>query len=200
MSRACVRIRPVEHEDIKDLAELIRSVDTSAGVFSGRPLAETDETHLCTRLEEILDEATRTLLVAVDDSTGSLAGLLVARSDEVGAIDLTPVLHVTHLLVTPKQRRRGVGRALLSAAVQLAEERDVDRLLATAAAGSREANRYLARLGFAPLVVHRMASTQTLRRSLGLAESPQRMAVLRRARLARASRNTITARVVGRGA
>jgi GNAT superfamily N-acetyltransferase len=140
------------------------------------------------------------LLVAVDESTGALAGLLVARMDEVGAIDLTPVLHVTHLLVTPKQRRRGVGRALLSAAVQLAEERDVDRLLATAAAGSREANRYLARLGFAPLVVHRMASTQTLRRSLGLAESPQRMAVLRRARLARAHRTTITARVVGRGA
>jgi ribosomal protein S18 acetylase RimI-like enzyme len=195
----CVRIRPAEHEDIKDLTALIKSVDTNSGVFSGRALLDHDETHIQSRLEEILDEASRTLLVAVDDSA-EIVGLLVARLDEIGAIDLTPVLHISHLLVSPKQRRRGIGRALLVAAVHLAEERDVDRVVATAAAGSREANRYLARLGFAPLVVHRVASTGTLRRSLGLVENAERMAVLRRARLARANRNAITARVIGRGA
>ena len=61
-------------------------------------------------------------------------------------------------------------------------------MLATAASGSREANRYLARLGFAPLVVHRVASTATLRRSLGISDVSERIAVLRRARLARAQR------------
>jgi ribosomal protein S18 acetylase RimI-like enzyme len=194
-----VRIRPAEHEDVKDLTALIKSVDTTSGIFSGRGLLDHDETHIQSRLEEILEEANRSLLVAVDDSA-EVVGLLVARLDEIGAIDLTPVLHISHLLVAPKQRRRGIGRALLVAAVHLAEERDVDRVVATAAAGSREANRYLARLGFAPLVVHRVASTGTLRRSLGLVENAERMAVLRRARLARANRNAITARVVGRGA
>jgi ribosomal protein S18 acetylase RimI-like enzyme len=195
----CVKIRPAEHEDVKDLTALIKTVDTTSGVFSGRALLDHDETHIQSRLEEILEEASRSLLVAVDDSA-EIVGLLVARLDEIGAIDLTPVLHISHLLVAPKQRRRGIGRALLVAAVHLAEEREVDRIVATAAAGSREANRYLARLGFAPLVVHRVASTGTLRRSLGLVESAERMAVLRRARLVRANRNAITARVIGRGA
>jgi ribosomal protein S18 acetylase RimI-like enzyme len=200
VSRACVRIRPAEHADVKDLTTLIESVDTTSGVFSGRPMLDHDSTHLQLRLEEILDEAARTLLVAVDDPSGDVVGLLVAKLDEIGAIDLTPVLHVTHLLVAPNQRRRGVGRLLLAGAVHLAEERGVDRVLATAASGSREANRYLARLGFAPLVVHRVASTAALRRSLGLTDSSGRMAVLRRARLVRAHRNGITARVIGRGA
>jgi ribosomal protein S18 acetylase RimI-like enzyme len=195
----CVKIRPAEHEDVKDLTALIKTVDTTSGVFSGRALLDHDESHIQSRLEEILEEASRSLLVAVDDSA-EIVGLLVARLDEIGAIDLTPVLHISHLLVAPKQRRRGIGRALLVAAVHLAEEREVDRIVATAAAGSREANRYLARLGFAPLVVHRVASTGTLRRSLGLVESAERMAVLRRARLVRANRNAITARVIGRGA
>ena len=200
MSRACVRIRPAEHADVKDLTALIESVDTTSGVFSGRAMLDRDPTHLQLRLEEILDEAVRTLLVAVDDPSGDIVGLLVAKLDEIGAIDLTPVLHITHLLVAPKQRRRGVGRLLLAGAVHLAEERGVDRVLATAASGSREANRYLARLGFAPLVVHRVASTAALRRSLGLTDTSERMAVLRRARLVRAHRNGITARVIGRGA
>jgi GNAT superfamily N-acetyltransferase len=200
VSRACVRIRPAEHADVKDLTALVESVDTSSGIFSGRAMLDQDPTHLQLRLEEILDEAVRTLLVAVDDPSGDIVGLLVAKLDEIGAIDLTPVLHVTHLLVAPNQRRRGVGRLLLAGAVHLAEERGVDRVLATAASGSREANRYLARLGFAPLVVHRVASTAALRRSLGLTDNSGRMAVLRRARLVRAHRNAITARVIGRGA
>ena len=73
-------------------------------------------------------------------------------------------------MVAPGQRRRGVGRALLAAAVHLADEPGIEHVLATAAAGSREGNRYLARLGFAPLVVHRIASTGALRRSLGMTD------------------------------
>jgi ribosomal protein S18 acetylase RimI-like enzyme len=200
VSRVCVRIRPAEHADLAKIAELIEAVDTSSGVFSGRPLLETNATHVEQRLCEILDEGSRTLVVAVDDQAGRIVGLLVTRLEEIGAIDLTPALHVTHLLVAPSHRRRGIGRALLAAAVHLADERGVDRVLATAAAGSREANRYLARLGFAPLVVHRIASTSVLRRALGLTDAPERRAVLRRARLARAHRNGVAARVVGRGA
>lgn len=200
MSRVCVRVRPAEPADIDDLVRLIRSIDTSSGVFSGRPLEDPGVDHLSSRLRDILDVGARTLIVAVDDTTDHLVGLLVTKLDEIGAIDLTPALHVTHLLVAPNQRRRGVGRALLAGCVQMADERGVDRVLATVASGSREANRYLARLGFAPLVVQRVATTAALRRSLGLADTSERMAVLRRARLVRAHRTAITARVVGRGA
>jgi GNAT superfamily N-acetyltransferase len=200
VSRACVRIRPAEHADIGLVAELIGSIDTTSGVFSGRALLDNGAGHVETRLHEILDEGSRTLIVAVDDAAGAIVGLLVTRVEEIGAIDLTPALHVTHLLVAPSHRRRGIGRALLAAAVHLADERGVDRVLATAAAGSREANRYLARLGFAPLVVHRIASTGALRRALGLADAPERRAVLRRARLARGTRPALAGRVIRRGA
>jgi GNAT superfamily N-acetyltransferase len=195
-----VRVRPAERADVAGLVELTRSVDLSSGTFSGKPLADPAAEHLAIRYTEILAEGSRRLLVAVDDSSGALVGLLVARPDEVGAIDVMPVLHVTHLLVNPKHRRRGVGRALLAAAVHLADELGVDRVLGTAASGSREANRYLARLGFAPLVVHRIATTASLRRGLGMAEAPERLAVLRRARMVRAQRSAVAARILGRGA
>jgi GNAT superfamily N-acetyltransferase len=200
VSRANVRVRPAEQADVPGLVELTRSVDLSSGTFSGKPLHDTATEHLATRYTEILSEGARHLLVAVDDPSGKIVGLLVAKPDEVGAIDVTPVLHITHLLVNPKHRRRGVGRALLAGAVHLADELGVERVLCTAASGSREANRYLARLGFAPLVVHRIASTAALRRGLGMAEAPERIAVLRRARMVRAQRNAVTARIVGRGA
>jgi GNAT superfamily N-acetyltransferase len=167
-------------------------VDLHSGQFSGRPIIDDDSDHLTQRFGEILDEGGRTLLVAVEDD--AVVGLLAARPDTIGAIDLTPVLHVSHLLVAPSHRRRGVGRALLAAIVHVADERGVDRMVATVASGSREGNRYLARLGFAPMVVHRVASTSVLRRALGLAEAPERMAVLRRARLLRAQRGVSSLR------
>jgi GNAT superfamily N-acetyltransferase len=195
-----MRVRPVELADIPELVRLTQSIDFSSGTFSGgRPLLDASTEHLARGFADIIGEGLRMLLAAIDD-TDSIVGLLVFRVDEVGAIDLSPVLHVSHLLVTPKQRRRGVGRSLLTAAVQVADDRGMDHIVVTAAAGSREANRYLARLGFAPLVVQRIAATGVLRRSLGMADGPERMAVLRRARMVRANRTSLAARSVRRGA
>lgn len=194
MTRMNVRVRPADLGDIAGLVALAQSLDLSLGMFSGRPPMNSAAEHLAERFAEIIGEGARTLLVAVDDA-GGMVGLLVARHDEIGAIDLTPVLHVSHLMVAPKHRRRGVGRMLLTAAVHLADERGMDHVLATAGSGSREANRYLARLGFAPLVVHRVAPTSVLRRALGMADAPERMAVLRRARVVRAKRAGLAARV-----
>jgi ribosomal protein S18 acetylase RimI-like enzyme len=194
-----VRVRPATDADIPALVALVRSVDTSAGLFSGRPLQDASEDHLSQRFGEILAAEERVLLVAAEER-GAVVGMLAARQDSVGAIDLTPVLHVTHLLVAPHYRRRGIGRSLLAAAVHLADEQGLEHVLATASAGSREGNRYLARIGFAPLVVHRIASTSMLRRSLGMTDAAGRMAVLRRARLARAQRSGFIGSRAVRGA
>jgi GNAT superfamily N-acetyltransferase len=193
LSRVNVRIRPATHDDIPALVALVQNIDTRSGLFSGRPLHDSTARHLVERFAEILD-SDRVLLLAQDESE-RLVGMLAARDDEVGAIDVTPVLHVTHLMVDPQHRRRGVGRLLLAAAVRLADERGIEHLLTTAAAGSREGNRYLARIGFAPLVVHRIAPTTALHRSLGMADVADRMASLRRARLIRAQRTGFVARV-----
>jgi ribosomal protein S18 acetylase RimI-like enzyme len=196
-----VRIRPATVDDVPKLVDLLRSIDTTSGTFSGRAPRENDVDHLVGRLTAVLQEDRRTLLIAVDENTAAVAGLLAARTDEIGMIDVTAALHITHLLVAPTHRRRGVGRALLAAAVHLAEERGLDRVLATVAAASREGNRYLARLGFAPLVTERVVPTAILRKSLGLTDSADRVAVLRRAMLGRGRRSGLaTSRVAGRGA
>lgn len=200
MSRVNVRVRPADISDVPALVTLTCALDPSSGQIGPRPLLDEGIEHLHRRFTEILAEGERTLLVAVDDNSGELAGLLVARPDEIGAIDMTPVLHVSHLVVLPRARRRGVGRTLLAALVHMAEGQGIERVMATASAGSRESNRYLARLGFAPLVVHRVASTSVLRRSLGLNDVTERTAVLRRARLVRAQRAGRGVRVARRGA
>lgn len=199
MARANVRVRPAGHADSADLAMLVRSVDISSTALNTRALAEVGAAELAARFDVVLDEADRIVLVACDEA-GELVGMLAARRDELSAVETTPVLHVTHLLVVPAWRRRGVGRALLTAIVQAAEERGIEALLASVASGSREGNRYLARLGFAPLVVRRMASTATLRRSLGMTDTRDRLAVLRRARLGRAERTRFAARTATPGA
>jgi ribosomal protein S18 acetylase RimI-like enzyme len=194
-----VRVRPATDEDIASLVTLVQSIDTTTGPFSGKPLQDSSTDHLAGRFRQILEHSERVLLVAAEES-GSVVGMLSARRDEVGAIDLTPVLHVTHLMVAPAARRRGIGRSMLAAAVHLADDMGVEHMLATAAAGSREGNRYLARIGFAPLVVHRIASTNSLRRSLGMTDVAGRMAMLRRARLARAQRAGFSSTRAARGA
>jgi N-acetylglutamate synthase-like GNAT family acetyltransferase len=199
VSRVNVRIRPATEDDVAALVTLVRNIDTSTGPFSGRPLQDSTDEHLATRFREIIEHSDRTLVIAADDS-GSVIAMLAARLDEIGAIDLTPVLHITHLVVAPGHRRRGLGRSLLASAVHLAEDAGVEHLVATAAAGSREGNRYLARIGFAPLVVHRIAPTATLRRSLGMTDVAGRMAMLRRARLVRAQRAGFSSGRVVRGA
>jgi ribosomal protein S18 acetylase RimI-like enzyme len=201
VSRVNVRVRPATVADVPAMLGLIHSVDTGAGLFSGRPLQDATDEHLAERLNEILGAGDRILLVAADEA-GTVVGVLAGRHDSVGMIDLTPVLHVTHLMVAGAHRRRGIGRSLLAAAVHLAEQDGVEHLLATVSAGSREGNRYLARIGFAPLVVHRIAATSSLRRSLGMGDPAGRMAVLRRARRVRAQRGGFAHQpgVVGRGA
>lgn len=194
-----MRVRPASTDDVPALVDLVQRLDTTSGVFSGKPLDDSTAEYLAERLTAILQESDRTLLVAVDEA-GAIQGLLATRHDAIGAIDLTPVLHMTHLMVVPGQRRRGIGRTLLAAAVQLAEEQGFEHVLATSAAGSREGNRYLARLGFAPLVLHRVATVSALRRSLGLTDAAGRTAVLRRARLIRAQRGGFGARPASRGA
>ena len=65
-------------------------------------------------------------------------------------------------------RRRGIGRALLTACIELSESAGVHYLQSVSHPSAREANRYLARVGFAAIATRRMASVPTVRRALGL--------------------------------
>ena len=195
MSRSRVRVRPAELADLPQLMRVVEATDLQLGAPGGQQFQADALANLPERFATILSTDDRTVLVAVDD-LGDIVGMVVAAEGDVGAITSIPALHISHLLVAPGHRRRGVGRALLAAVVHLADQRGVDHVIATAVTGSRDANRYLARLGFAPLVVRRIATTATLRRSLGI-DGADRLALLRRARQGGRS---LAARAVSRGA
>ena len=75
-------------------------------------------------------------------------------------------VHVTHLHVLESHRRHGVGRTLMEAVVSWAEEKDTVHVIAAASSGSRDANRFMARLGLGQIAVLRGATVAALRAKL----------------------------------
>jgi ribosomal protein S18 acetylase RimI-like enzyme len=197
VSRVGVRIRPAELRDAPELGRLARATSSEASVLASRGIEACGQDVLVARIAALIADPSRSVLVAVDDTLGEhddqIVGLLVARPDEFGALDLVSALQVSHVIVRQSVRRRGVGRALLAAVVHVAEERGYERIVVAVTSNSREANRYFARLGFAPVVTQRAASTAALRRSLGISDAVSRAAALRAARLAPLRRARIPA-------
>jgi ribosomal protein S18 acetylase RimI-like enzyme len=194
VSRGNVRVRPAVTSDITDLIAL--SADNGVADYAYRRGRKGDTDSLVERYVALLSDLDRLVLVAIDEATGKLVGYAVMLEERVGVLAPTATLYISHLLVAPSFRKRGAGRALLTGAVRHAEDREIDHVVAGVQSSARDANRYLARLGFAPLVVRRIASVSTLRRSLGIADSIDRIALRRR----RTVRGVLPSRVVGRGA
>jgi ribosomal protein S18 acetylase RimI-like enzyme len=194
VSRGNVRVRPAVTSDITDLIAL--SADNGVADYAYRRGRKGDTESLVERYVALLSDLDRLVLVAIDEATGKLVGYAVMLEERVGVLAPTATLYISHLLVAPSFRKRGAGRALLTGAVRHAEDREIDHVVAGVQSSARDANRYLARLGFAPLVVRRIASVSTLRRSLGIADSIDRIALRRR----RTVRGVLPSRVVGRGA
>lgn len=194
MSRGNVRVRPAAPSDIADLITL--SVDNGVADHVGRRGRKGDTTTLADRYAELLADPDRLVLVAVEEEAQQIVGFEVLIEEHVGVLSPTITLYISHLLVAPSYRKRGAGRALLTGAVRHAEDREIDHVVVGVQASARDANRYLARLGFAPLVVRRIAPVSVLRRSLGIVDSIDRVALRRR----RTVRGVLPTRVVGRGA
>jgi ribosomal protein S18 acetylase RimI-like enzyme len=193
VTRSNVHIRPAELGDVASLVSVAETADLARGTMTrgtmtSRPLSVETRPQFEQRFATIITDRERSIFVAVDDASGDVVGFVAARDDDLATITHTPVLHISHLIVMPKFRKRGVARSLLAAIVMLADERGIDHVLATAGTGARDANRYLARLGFAPLVIRRVAPTSVLRRSLGMAETPDKLAIARRIRAGRSPR------------
>jgi GNAT superfamily N-acetyltransferase len=131
-----------------------------------------------------------------DTELDPAARLVVARLDEqvVGMAHLSVqpfaprhpgvAVHVDYLHVRPGNRRAGVGRALLGAAVAFADEVGAEHVVANVAPSLREANRFYARLGFGPVFVRRMVAVGVLRRRLASGPDASRSEMIR-SRLAR---------------
>jgi N-acetylglutamate synthase-like GNAT family acetyltransferase len=121
------------------------------------------------RFAAVISDPHQRLLVAEDGA--GLAGMVLCSIGTSSTLATAPAVVLSHLTVAANSRRGGVGRVLVAAATQWAEECDVDHVRVAVYASSREANRFFARLGFAPVSVNRVAPVAGLRRILG-AEVP----------------------------
>lgn len=154
MSRAQVSLRPARVEDAHFLADLWSDA-----------LRRADRQDQVADLEVVLKQAcvSPEQRVVIAEYDGEPAGAVFLRVTTMSPINLEPMVQALSPHVLPTFRRHGVGRTLMEAAVSFAEELGIGHVLSGATSGSRDANRFMARLGFGPQVMVRVAPTQLVR-------------------------------------
>lgn len=157
MSRSSLTPRIACREDAPVLAELWSDV-----------LRRVDRAEQVSDLELVIKGAAaspeqRFVVVELD---GRIAGGVFLRLTTVSPLSLESCVQSIQPRVFDEFRRRGVGRALMEAAVAFAEENGVLHVSTAVPATSRDANRFMARLGLAPVATVRMAPASAVRARL----------------------------------
>ena len=168
MSRSPVAVRTADPEDAAELIE-VWTKTTRESYGDDFPECQVADGFLITpevmeaagAIARITADPSERLLVAELD--GVIVGALHLRRGLVSPIQQLEVVHLSHLNVIPSHRRRGVASALLAAATAWAEEKDSTHLVAVSPGSTRDAHRFLARLGFGQVAVVRAAPVSSLR-------------------------------------
>jgi GNAT superfamily N-acetyltransferase len=134
--------------------------------------------------EAIASQDCRVVLTCVGPDPAGMAVLRVVRPDPLSE---SRVVQISSVVVATGKRRLGVGHALVTAAADFADEAQVEHVVAGLYPSLRDASRFYARLGFAPMMVQRVAPVSILRRRLSTDGSGARVddLVRRRTRLRR---------------
>ncbi len=185
MSRSLVTLRDASLADVEQLAALWQPFLRRSDAAQLDDLAGAIE-----RTQQVPGER---LVVAEYD--GAFAGAVYLKAATYSPVNPEPVLQVHNAAVVTDHRRRGIGKALVEAAVTWAEELGIGHVATAAASGSREANRFMARLALGPQAVLRMAPTPAVRAKLvgrcqGGRQVTQVLAVRRSLRNARSVSNS----------
>ncbi|GAA1942360.1 GNAT family N-acetyltransferase [Nocardioides marmoribigeumensis] len=154
MSRTPVDVRDLGPQDGPALARLWHDLP--------HPAEWDEHTDLAAMvLAALADDPGSRVLVA--ESGGEVVGTAYLRAARLSPLLSEEMLNVSHLQVEESQTRRGVGRALLEAALTHAEHHGIPHLLVAGAVNDRETNRFLARLGLAQVAVVRGSTVAALR-------------------------------------
>ena len=160
MSRSPVNVRDARPDDAEGLI----------GVWGGLSGGATDRDlspgphEAAGAVARVAADSDQRLLVAfIDDH---LAGAAHLSRGPLTPICGEEAVYLLHLQVHDEFRRHGVGRALVEAAVSWAEEKGSSYVIAAATVASRDANRFMARLGLGQIAVVRGAPVAALRAKL----------------------------------
>jgi GNAT superfamily N-acetyltransferase len=180
MSRLSVTLRDATLADVEHLAEL------------WQPFLRRDADHqlndLATAIERTADQPGERLVVAEYD--GEFAGAVFLRAATYSPVNPEPVLQVHNPVVHPSHRKRGIGKALMECAVAWAEELGIGHVGTATASGSRESNRFMARLALGPQAVLRMGPTHAVRAKITAARHPAARQVTQVLAVRRSLRNS----------
>jgi ribosomal protein S18 acetylase RimI-like enzyme len=183
MSWSAVRVRAATAQDVPAMLEfgeeLREQLGPSADRKRHRATPAANRAGLAARYTEALLDPDRHLVVAVAEDDVPIGMALFSIAPANALLDV-PALHVSHAVVADRHKRRGAGKALVAAAAAFAEEHDLDQVVVSVHPGSRDANRFFARLGFAPQAVRRVAPTAVVRRRLQTSDAPLADHVVRR--------------------
>lgn len=154
MSRSLVTMRVADLDDAPALAELWADA-----------LRRADHHEQVSDVELIIKAASASpeRRVVVAEYDGELAGAVLLRVATLTALNLEPTVQAVSPHVFPRFRRRGIGQSLMECAVAFAEEIGVGHLATAASSGSRDANRFMARLALGPHATLRIAPTHVVR-------------------------------------
>ena len=163
MTRSHITVRAAGEADLADLVVLWAELK-QCGALAARLATYTDDREVEYRVLRLLSRpGSRILLAFLGDQA---AGMAMLTTVPLGALHDTECVQVEYTVVAEPLRRRGVGRALMAAAASYAEEIGAEQITVSVSPMSREANRFYAQLGLAPLAVRRVAPAAALRRRL----------------------------------
>jgi GNAT superfamily N-acetyltransferase len=163
MSRSLVSLRSVTPEDASHLAEVWSDVIRRVG-------PEDQALDMEAVIAGVLASDDQRIVVA--DYDGHFAGAVHLERTTISALNLEPVVRALSPHVLPPYRRHGVGTALMDAAVSWAEELGISHVATAAVAGSRDGNRFMARIALGPYAVLRIATTHAVRSRLSVHRRP----------------------------
>lgn len=163
-----MQVRPAEPADVPELVDLCLAARQESLV--GNQVCSPDRDALDRQLRALGGSPGGVLLVA--RAEGVPVGLLLGRVVGPSPFTDTASLAVEAVYVAGDQRRRGVGHALMSGAVELAEMAGVEHVYAAPIPGARGMQRFFVQLGFTPAASHRVTTLAALRRKLS-ADTPR---------------------------
>lgn len=163
MTRSSITVRDARAEDVPALLVMWGELrELGRGIERITPTPDADA--ILQRLELVdSDPQSRALVAVLDDE---VVGVVLLTATAYAPLFDQRAVHANYLHVREGYRKRGVGRALLAAAVSFADEAGAEHVITSVLPQMRDTQRFYARLGFAPVVVRRSVPVPVLRRRL----------------------------------